>query len=562
LTNARSLLPPLLLAASLAACGSSSNEPADTGTRTDATPDGGADANGGADAIGGADAGRDTLDAEPPFVAPDGTRRLVSSSATLIGSGSDSCTNQPGATGDRWCAFLVPSQTAGRFGLWVFDATQAASGADFACDGSDARCLAIATDAFHLDGDGSLDGGFAGDTLLYRRGPDATIADGPIWAWRPGWASGRELITGLGTSCFAAPTYASAFCLRTSPSAAAETEASDLVAGLLESPNDGPFPLVETIVTSAPSDPANTSADFELGFSPDGSWVAWSTTGVPSAQGLKAKKIGDQSAPIAVATDVSRWQMLGESAWLWLRAYTDDIIRPTGTLETAAFPDGTGVTTLEAKVADYEPVGAKGLLVRANVADQVGQLSYIADLAAPATSVLLDQGVRAVIGRSADASIVIYSKVSTAVGVDLYAWSESLATPCTLTSTPQAFQLARLMAAEQVIVWAQRDVFSQEVTGAITTLATCTTQSFGQDLLQTMAASDGRLLFIDGAPSGSTSGMLRVATIVADGAPAGIPLQRNVDLFSPVAPGAVVYTVPGDAASRGLYIYTGPLLGD
>jgi hypothetical protein len=546
----------LLLAASLAACGSSSNEPADTGARPDATTDGGADAR------GAADAGRDALDAEPAFVPPEGTRRLVSSPATLIGSGSDSCTNQAGATTDRWCAFLVPSKTAGRFGLWVFNATQVASGAAVACDGTDAYCFEIATDAFHLDGDGSLDGGFAGDTLLYRRGADATIADGPIWAWRPGWATGRELITGLGTSCFAAPTYASAFCLRTSPSAAADTVSSDLVAGLLESPDDGPLAPVETIVTSAPSDPPNSSADFELGFSPDGGWVAWSTTGVPSAQGLKAKKIGDQSAPITVAMDVSRWQMLGENAWLWLRAYTDDIIRPTGTLETAAFPDGTGVTTVEANVADYEPVGEKGLLVRGNVADQVGALRYIADLTQPGTSILLDQGVRSVIGRSADASTVIYSKVSTAVGVDLYAWSTSLPATCTLTSTPQAFQLARLMAAGQVVVWVRRDVISQEVTGAVTTLASCTTQSFGQDLIQTMAASDGRLLFIDGAPSGSTSGTLRVATIVANGAPAGLPLQRNVDLFSPIAPDAVVYTVPGDAASRGLYIYTGALLRD
>jgi hypothetical protein len=121
-----------------------------------------------------------------------------------------------------------------------------------------------------------------------------------------------------------------------------------------------------------------------------------------------------------------------------------------------------------------------------------------------------------------------------------------------LTSTPAAFQNARLMAAGQVVVWVRRDVISP-----------VTTQSFGQDLIQTMPASDGRLLFIDGAPSGSTSGTLRVATIVANGAPgSGTPLQRNVDLFSPVAPDAVVYSVAGDAGSRGVYIYAGSLLRD
>jgi hypothetical protein len=502
-------------------------------------------------------------DAEPAFVLPDGTRRLVSGSATLIGSGSDSCTNQAGAAAHRWCAFLAPSQTAGRFELWAFDATEAVSGANIACDGTDARCLRIATDAYHLDGAGSLDGGFAGDTLLYRSGPDATTADGPIWAWRPGWATGRELVTGLGTACFGAPDYASAFCVRTSQSAAAGSEATDLVAGLLDSPGDGPLSLVDTIVTSAPSDPLGSSADLELGFSPDGTWVAWSTTGVPSAQGLKVQKIGDQRAPIPAATDVSQWQMSGdEAAWLWLRSYTDDIIAPSGTLQTAAFPDGTAVTTLEAAVADYEPVGAKGLLVRANVADQVGDLRYIADLTTPATSVLLDQGVRTIVARSADASTVVYSKVSTAVGVDLFAWSASLAAPCTMTSTPAAFSIAHLMAAGQVVVWARRDVISQKVSGAVTTLASCTTQPLGENLIQSMPANDGRLLFIDGAPSGSTSGTLRVAKIAADGAPGpGTPLQQNVDVvFAPVAPNAVVYTVGGDAASRGLYLYTGALL--
>jgi hypothetical protein len=561
LTNARGLLSTLVLAASLAACGSSSNEPVDTGARPDAK-DGAADAE--VDVGVGADAGGDALDAEPPFVPPSGTRRLVSGSAALIGSGSDSCTNQPGVAGDRWCAFLVPSKTAGRFELWVIDATEAASGTDIACDGSDAYCLRIATDAFHLDGAGSLDGGFAGDTLLYRRGPDATVVDGPIWAWRPGWTTGRELVTGLGTACFAAPNYASAFCLRTS-TAAAGSEATDLVAGLLDAPSDGDLALVDTIVTSAPSDPAGSSADLELGFSPDGMWVAWSTVGVPSAQGLKVQKIGSASAPIPTTTDVSQWQMSGdESAWVWLRSYTDSIIAPSGTLETAAFPDGTGVTTLEMNVADYEPVGAKGLLVRANVADQVGDLRYMPDLTTPASSVLLDQGVRTVVARSADASTVIYTKVSTAVGVDLYAWSASLAAPCTLTSTPAAFSIARLMASNRVVVWARRDVISQAVSGAITTLASCATQSFGQDLIQSMPASDGRLLYIDGAPSGSTSGTLRVATIAADGAGlTGTPLQRNVDLvFAPIAPNAVFYTLAGNTGSSGLYIYAGALLGN
>ena len=82
------------------------------------------------------------------------------------------------------------------------------------------------------------------------------------------------------------------------------------------------------------------------------------------------------------------------TAWLWLRSYVDDPIAPSGTLETAAFPAGTGVTTLATAVGDYEPVGAKGVLYLANFADQVGEMRYMPDRAVPATTTLLDRGVR------------------------------------------------------------------------------------------------------------------------------------------------------------------------
>ena len=542
----------LLLASAFAACSSSSNEPADAGARGDGAKDAGS---GGGEVADGA---RDALDAETaPFVPPTGTQRLVAGQVALVGSGSDSCTNQPGATTDRWCAFLLPAPTQG-FELWVLDATAAAAGAKVACDGTDARCLRLATDAFHENGAGSLDGGFAGDTLLYRRGPDATLIDGPIWAWRPGWATGRELVTGLGTACFGAPGRATAFCVRTTQGLTDGSEANDLLAGPLDAAGDGPLPLVATIVTSASSDPAGSSSDLELGFSPDGAYVAWSTNGLASSKGLEVQKIGDPIAPLAVATNVSRWQMSGDgTAWLWLRSYTDDIIAPTGTLETAAFPAGTGVTTVATNIADFEPVGLKGLLYRADAADQVAELRYAPDWTQPATSILIDQGVRSVVARSADASTIIYSKVSTAVGVDLYAWSSSLTAPCTLTSTPAAFSIANLMDADRVVVWAQRDIQSQAISGATTTLASCETKAFGPNLIQSMPAGDDRLLFIDGAPSGSISGTLRVALIAADGAPAeGTPLQTGVDVvYAPVAPSAVLYTIAGS----GLYLYAGGL---
>jgi hypothetical protein len=540
----------------LAACSSSSNEP---------TPalDAGVDAAAAdsASGVGAPDASNDVVDAAP-FVPPTGTRQLVAGPVALIGSGPDSCANETGATGDRWCAFVVPTKTAGRSELWVLDATRVAAGADVKCDGTDPSCVRIATDALHLDSAGSLDGGFAGDTLLYRRGPDATLADGPIWAWRPGWASGRELVTGTGTACFASPMRATVFCLASPPAAADGTEASALTAGDLDDPAGGPLALVDTIVTHAASDTPGDSSDLELGFSPDGAYVAWSTTGLPSAQGLKVQKIGDTIAPLSVTTGVSHWQMSGDgAAWLWLRGYMDDIIRPSGTLETAAFPAGAGVTTLATGVGDYQPVGDKGVLYLSGYADQVGALRYMPDRAAPETNTLLDTGVRSVVTRSADASTVIYSKVVTAVGEDLFAWAANMPAPCTLTSTPSAFSFAKLMAADHVVVWAQRDVISQAISGAETSLASCETKAFGPDLLYSVPANDDRLLYLDGASDQASNGTLRVAGI-GGGAPSGdAPLQRGVDaVLAPVAPNAVLYTIASDA-SGGLYVYAGALLG-
>jgi hypothetical protein len=547
----------VLLAASLAGCGSSSNEPADAGAPRDAAATGDA-----GDAAGAADAD-DAGGADAAFVPPVGTRRLVAGQATLVGNGPDSCTNQPGATGDRWCGLFLPSKTAGRSELWMLDATRALTGADVRCDGSDSSCVQIATDVLTAQYTGVSTAGFTGDTLFYRRGPDATIIDGPVWAWRPGWASGRELVDGAGTFCYAPPSRGVAVCLRRNQSVADGEEAEDLFAGSLAAPGDGLLPLVETVGLRAASDPVGDAADFELNFSPDGAYVAWSTIGVPSAKGLVVEKIDDPSTKVMVATEVSNWQISGDgTSWLWLRSYTDNGLEPSGTLETAAFPAGAGVATLATTVADFQVVGPKSVLYRAKVADQVGDLSFVPDLAAPAGSRLLDQDVRRIVTRSADASTVVYTRTSTGVGDDLFAWSASLKQPCTLTPIPSALTNAKLMAADHVVIWAQRDVFSQAVTGAATSLASCATKTFGHDLLQWMPVGDTHLLFVDGAPSGSASGTLRAASFGADGVVgAGTPLGRDVSVVFAALPAAAIYTVAQGTDGDGLYLYTGPLLG-
>ena len=53
------------------------------------------------------------------------------------------------------------------------------------------------------------------------------------------------------------------------------------------------------------------TSDLEFGFSPDGAYLAWSTIGAASAQGLKVQKIGGPPTLQAVATGVTSWRISG-----------------------------------------------------------------------------------------------------------------------------------------------------------------------------------------------------------------------------------------------------------
>jgi hypothetical protein len=545
------------LALALAACGSSSNAPA---ARAGATPDAATPDAPHADAGGSEPGPAGDSGAGAPFLPPDLTLRLVPGHVSLIGAGQTSCTNQLGATGDRWCGFVLPSsQTAGRAELWVLNATRAWAGANIRCDGTDASCLRIAADAIVGPYGTATESAFAGDTLFYRAGADATFSDGPVWAWRPGWPAGRQLVTGIGTACFAPATRAAALCEWSTHDAVTGDDGEDLLAGPLGPTDDGALPLIANVLLRLGADATGDLASFELGFSPDGESIAWSTTGTAAAKGLVVQKLDDPSTRTSVATDVSMWSISSDGAsWVWLRDYQDSLITPSGTLQAARFPSGAEVTTLATSVADYELVGEKGLLYRGKLADQVGELRVMPDRNAPATSTLIDDGVRSVITRSADASTIVYSRVSTAVGVDLYVWSAGLAAPCTLTAEPSADRVASLMAGDRAVVWTQTDIMSQVPSGAVTSIASCQSQTFGRGLVASAPFDDAAYLFVDAPTLGAATGTLRAMRVGAGGAAdLGTALQQDVSpVFAAVAPNAVLYTT-----SAGLYMYTGRLLG-
>jgi hypothetical protein len=508
-------------------------------------------------------------------IAPPGlTRQLVSGHASLVGSGPNTCTNQPGLTDDRWCGFTVAAATAGRYELWVIDATRAAGGVDLKCDGTDAHCLRLSTNAYYDRFVGPGDDGFEGDTLVYKADADPTATQGfvgPVYAWRPGWPAGRKLTSPTGVVCSGHKTQPVALCLQNRVQNAAGDVSYDLVAGPLPAADDAPLPEIETLLATAGTD--RVGADqFQVGLSPDGAYVAWSARPTPDGQEtLKTQKIADATTRQTVATNVSSWEISRDGTrWLWLRAFNHDDLVPSGTLEIATFPDGADVSTLAPSVSNYQGVGDNGVLYRDNVVHTLGDLRLMPDRAAPATTTLVDQMVAAVLATSDDATTIVYSKTLTAVGNDVFAWTAALATPCTVWAAPSASSTAYLMAGNRVVVWAQEDVMSQVVSVAATPIASCATATFGPNLLRWLPFGDDRVVFLDEAAGGATTGILR-ATQVGDTSATGpgTPLAAAVDpVYAPVyaqaasATPAVLYTVGTQATEAGLYIYAGTLLGE
>ena len=74
---------------------------------------------------------------------PTGSLVFQGTEAALLDLGAP-CTNEEGATGDRWCAFIAPS--AGHptsAALFVVNVSKAAAGTSITCGATDANCLKL-----------------------------------------------------------------------------------------------------------------------------------------------------------------------------------------------------------------------------------------------------------------------------------------------------------------------------------------------------------------------------------------------------------------------------------
>lgn len=337
----------------------------------------------------------------PPTVSSE-VKLLVPGRAQLIGGGLSSCSNQPqpaGTTSDRWCGFTLPGTRLGDTELWVINVTKAMK-SEVACDGNDPNCRRLTGKLWT----GTPDFGtihpyshkFDGDTLIYYADTPSSndIYKGPIYAWRPGWAQGRVIVTRMqkGFRCTGHARTAVAVCIANLTDDTAMTLQFDLLAGPI-SDADKPLPFVARIT---PSRANQGGQQWGSAFSRDGEWFAYSTGGKTTAEveslfAVKTVDTADRSQYIEVGSRISRWQMsLDGKRWYYLRNFNYNRDgAPSGTLTVADFPGGVdNETTLASKVGAYVLMNDgsetdRGIGIFTNVMGGQGKLAIIKDWKKP-----------------------------------------------------------------------------------------------------------------------------------------------------------------------------------
>ncbi len=523
------------------------------------------------------DAGTEVL---PPPMAATTSKLLVPGNAVLIGSGADSCTNQDPAPGDRWCAFTRPGTTLGFNDLWVINVTKAAAvaatpgAAAIKCDTSDPSCLRLSTGLYEDLELGFRLHGFDGDTLIYYEEPSHS-ADGfvgNVRAWRPTWTAGRKLTSESGVVCAGHKKSAAALCFENVFTDAAQTvRTADFHAGMLTDQSGGLLPKVDTLLIDAKDDLAGVRK-WRADLSPDGKRVAWSSRAdAAGPEILKVQTLGDDASRKTVAEDVSVWSVTADgTSWLWLRKYNyNQDGAPSGTLESAPFPDGTGAKVLAASVGDYTDVGTKGVLYRSKVLMDAGDLILMPDRDVPATIAMLDQGVLFVFDQSKDGTRAVYTKnaesisagFSSAPVFDLYIAANDGKRPCTLAATPIGFLPPDFLGPSgDYAAWGRLNSTTGEVEGMYTTLSTCATKKFASEIFSWTAIGSEGYVFLDelSLDPDLNEATLRYSKLENGALPsAGTKIQTRAQFtYAALLPtlAAVVYNVSSGQGGDGLYI--------
>lgn len=324
-----------------------------------------------ADAASIADLRPDAAPDLPPL-PPAALRLLMPGKPRLAGTGISTCSHGPrSAETGTWCAFvkILDGGDGGQIHeLWVMNASRVAAGENVPCDGSSPHCRRLHPSLWTGGALGGpiypYDDQFTGDTLIFYAGgismkPDG-IYQGPVWAWRPGWAEARVISGDKGLFCFGHPRAEVAWCVENvfqGPPIQFDLRAGSLVDG----PNNLP-------VLAAGVQPwKGNEIAWHAEFSADGKHFAISVK-EPSTDGEvlhtgKTAELGKTKLK-EIAYNATSWRIsLDGQKIYWLQNFVSEP-RPGGKLMMADFPDGTNATLLQERVAEFQLLGDPGTVDR------------------------------------------------------------------------------------------------------------------------------------------------------------------------------------------------------
>ncbi|MDX2023512.1 MAG: hypothetical protein SF187_24965 [Deltaproteobacteria bacterium] len=336
----------------------------------------------------------------------------ISGKAVLVGKGTNGCTNEIPAPGDRWCAFSREVEL-GRAELWVINVSAFAKGVPMRCVPGDSNCKRLTTNLWT----GTPSTGpahpnahsFDGDTLIFHA--DATSAStelyqGPIYAWRPSWSEPRQISTKKGITCAGHFAGQVAMCLDNIEPDETKPLEFDLLAGRLDDAQAQGLPRLDRIRPTR----SNDVSRWRGAFSRDGSQFCYSTGRTPTdsenlwcflTSSLPANAVATgtrASAPLI--TDAARWAFSRDTQKLYyLSGYNySDQGRPSGVLKLADYPSGQNVTTIGYNIGAFLILSDgsntdRGVGLFTDVVENRGSFRLLRDRSAPDDYVTIANGV-------------------------------------------------------------------------------------------------------------------------------------------------------------------------
>jgi len=530
-----------------------------------------------------------------PDVAAGAKRIVAKARLELIGSGGNTCSGQnpPGSTmnnGDRWCGFAAPFGI-GKHELYVINVTKAAAGVAIDCtSGTDPNCKRLTQNLWNerAPGAGSpaypFVHGFGGDTLLYyadATSPVASHFEGPVYAWRPGWAQGRQISSGKGWSCGGHGRTDVVICIDTYDATLAPSVTWNVIAGKLV---DMPFPASQLpVVDKINASNTMSVAKYRHGFSRNGDYFMWSTgLNTTDKEQFWYWKLAD--GPVATAKkkvagdmghglDFARWSVsYDQKRFYYYRGFNyDNTGAPRAQLWTANFPDITSPKMLAASVGGYAlPFDGtetdKGIFYLQDVAMYAGNAFYIKNPTdAMPTPTLIENMVKNAGPFARDLNTVAYQKVrDTTVGGtglgDKYL-KKLVGTPmgqCPKVSDSTQTGGLSFLHGGGIMLWAdQVDVTIGIGQGFYTTTADCMSTKFADGIDSWYVVGNQGFIFTDGS-DGTTMNLKYVE--VTNGNQWGTikTIQGGIGVvFSTFTPeyNTVIYTIDsGTEGVDGIYI--------